>query len=67
MLERQQPSLPSVMASMKFAGPNKYLWGSTPAVDVLQLESNEGTRYDGDLRLLFAGVFNLYFLYEGDS
>ncbi|KAI2825000.1 hypothetical protein CBS147321_5919 [Aspergillus niger] len=59
MLERQQPSLPSVMASMKFAGPNKYLWGSTPAVDVLQLESNEGTRYDGDLRLLFAASGDL--------
>ncbi|GCB19351.1 SET domain and MYND-type zinc finger protein 6 [Aspergillus awamori] len=59
MLERQQPSLPSVMASMKCAGPNKYLWGNTPAVDVLQLESNEGNRYDGDLRLLFAASGDL--------
>lgn len=37
-------------------GANKYLWGNLPAFDVLQLESNEGEGYEGDLSLLFAGT-----------
>ncbi|KAI2964610.1 hypothetical protein CBS147323_6309 [Aspergillus niger] len=58
------PCLPGVQASgnppfpLEYS-PEEYLWGSTPAVDVLQLESNEGTRYDGDLRLLFAASGDL--------
>ncbi|PYH34770.1 DUF4470 domain-containing protein [Aspergillus neoniger CBS 115656] len=40
----------------QFIGPNKHLWGNTPAIDVLQLDSNEGRDYDHDLRLLFAGI-----------
>jgi hypothetical protein len=37
-------------------GGKKYLWGNIPAFDVVRLESNEGSGYSGDLRLLFAGV-----------
>jgi hypothetical protein len=40
----------------QFIGPNKYLWGNTPAIDVFRLDSNEGHDYDHDLRLLFAGL-----------
>ena len=35
-------------------GAKKYLWGNVPAYDVIQLPSNEGKAYSGDLRLLFA-------------
>ena len=37
-------------------GAKKYLWGNVPAYDVLQLSSNEGKAYKGDIRLLFAGA-----------
>ena len=38
-------------------GGNKYLWGNTPAVDVLNLEQNEGIEYKRDVTLLFAGRY----------
>ncbi|KAJ0168197.1 hypothetical protein CTA2_8707 [Colletotrichum tanaceti] len=40
-------------------GGGKYLWGNVPAIDVLQLEANEGGAYDGNLRLLFAASGDL--------
>lgn len=36
-------------------GGGKYLWGNTPALDVLNLEQNEGVAYGNDMALLFAG------------
>ena len=36
-------------------GGSKYLWGNTPAVDVLNLKRNEGIGYKEDIALLFAG------------
>jgi len=30
-------------------GGNKYLWGNTPAFDVLKLEQNEGLDYRDDI------------------
>ncbi|KAJ8610781.1 hypothetical protein MRB53_038332 [Persea americana] len=36
-------------------GGKKYLWGNVPALDVVQLERNEGGKYKKDLNLLFAG------------
>lgn len=36
-------------------GGTKYLWGNVPAFDILEIASNEGEAYAGDLRLLFAG------------
>ncbi|GAA87051.1 hypothetical protein AKAW_05165 [Aspergillus luchuensis IFO 4308] len=49
--------LPSVVQGPlnQFIGPNTHLRGNSPAIDVLQLDSNEGRHYDHDLRLLFAG------------
>nr|OQO25304.1 hypothetical protein B0A51_13954 [Rachicladosporium sp. CCFEE 5018] len=41
------------MSSIAFGG-KKYLWGNVPAIDVVQLEKNEGAHYEGNLRLLFA-------------
>lgn len=38
-------------------GGNKYLWGNTPALDVLKLEQNEGLSYRDDIALLFAGEY----------
>ncbi|KAL5347467.1 hypothetical protein ACLOAV_007779 [Pseudogymnoascus australis] len=35
-------------------GGKKYLWGNIPSLDVLQLGSNEGNNYRGQLNLLFA-------------
>ncbi|KAF4466645.1 hypothetical protein FALBO_6497 [Fusarium albosuccineum] len=40
-------------------GGRQYLWGNTPAIDVLQLEKNEGKRYKKDLSLLFAASGDL--------
>jgi hypothetical protein len=36
-------------------GGSKYLWGNTPALDILKLEQNEGLSYQDDIALLFAG------------
>ncbi|KAK6218393.1 hypothetical protein QIS74_06273 [Colletotrichum tabaci] len=40
-------------------GGGKYLWGNIPAIDVLQLEANEGEDYGEKLRLLFAASGDL--------
>lgn len=37
-------------------GVKKFLWGNIPAIDVLQLGSNEGDGYKKPLNLLFAGM-----------
>ncbi|KAI1653498.1 hypothetical protein F4813DRAFT_374473 [Daldinia decipiens] len=34
-------------------GPNKYLWGNVPAIDVIQLKDNEGVDFKNPLNLLF--------------
>lgn len=36
-------------------GKKKFLWGNVPAVDILNLPSNEGVDYQGEISLLFAG------------
>lgn len=40
---------------MQFGG-KKYFWGNIPALDVLQLGSNEGEAYIDQLYMLFAGL-----------
>ncbi|KAH8698962.1 hypothetical protein BGW36DRAFT_396585 [Talaromyces proteolyticus] len=40
-------------------GAEKYLWGNVSAIDIVKLGSNEGDRYAGDLRLLFAASGDL--------
>ncbi|KND87546.1 hypothetical protein TOPH_07817 [Tolypocladium ophioglossoides CBS 100239] len=47
-------------------GGSKYLWGNTPAMDVLRLDQNEGLEYRGDLSLLFAGRSPSTYLPSGD-
>jgi len=37
-------------------GAKKYLWGNVPAVDILNLDENEGVNIPSPLRLLFAGM-----------
>ena len=37
-------------------GTLKYLWGNVPAMDIFQMERNEGVGYANDLRILFAGI-----------
>jgi hypothetical protein len=37
-------------------GIEKWLWGNTPSVDIIQLERNEGATYLQDLHVLFAGM-----------
>jgi hypothetical protein len=34
----------------------EHLWGSIPALDLIQLESHEGTEYQGDMRVLSAST-----------
>lgn len=43
-------------AVMTAFGAQNYFWGNMPAIDVVQLDANEGGEYDGDLHLLFAGM-----------
>ncbi|KAJ5389499.1 uncharacterized protein N7496_000567 [Penicillium cataractarum] len=40
-------------------GGTKYLWGNVPAFDILEMASNEGETYAGDLHLLFAASGDL--------
>lgn len=39
---------------------SKYLWGNMPACDVLNLSGNEGTGFQSDVHLLFAGMILLH-------
>ncbi len=43
-------------------GGTKYLWGNMPAQDFVKLEQKEGSTYDKDLQLLFAGRCLLFTL-----
>jgi hypothetical protein len=59
--ECRQPAWATGQASRNLHNPfgnNKYLWGNTPAFDVLNLDQNEGLDYPEDLALLFAGWFS---------
>ncbi|KEY72821.1 hypothetical protein S7711_04410 [Stachybotrys chartarum IBT 7711] len=40
-------------------GGETYLWGNTPAIDVLQLQQNEGLQHGKDIALLFAASGDL--------
>lgn len=41
--------------SLTTSDHGKYLWGIQPAIDVLNLDKNEGSDVRQDIRLLFAG------------
>ncbi|CAO1606373.1 hypothetical protein XANCAGTX0491_009870 [Xanthoria calcicola] len=45
-------------------GKQKYLWGNVPALDLLNLQQNEGFDFTEDLRLLFAGGYSSLKLYQ---
>lgn len=54
------PASPVMPGYSNFGGlQQKYLWGNAPALDVVQLKTNEGADYDKPLSLLFAGTFVL--------
>lgn len=36
-------------------GRSKFLWGNVPALDIINLEANEGKAYNKHMNLLFAG------------
>lgn len=42
----------------------KYLWGNMPALNVLNLRSNEGESFSEDIKLLFAGEW-IYLDFSG--
>lgn len=57
-LEGRKPAWETDVTASSFHNPfggEKYLWGNTPALDVLKLEQNEGLDYKEDIALLFAG------------
>ncbi|KAJ5948566.1 hypothetical protein N7454_001873 [Penicillium verhagenii] len=56
--ENRVPEFMGNGLSTQFGG-KKYLWGNMPALDVLQLESNEGKDYSENLSLLFAASGDL--------
>ncbi|KAL4799455.1 hypothetical protein BDV19DRAFT_385223 [Aspergillus venezuelensis] len=51
--------VPSFVAAPVTLPKTKSLWGNTPAIDVLQLEKNEGRGYIKDLSLVFAASGDL--------
>ncbi|KAI1101065.1 hypothetical protein F4804DRAFT_317033 [Jackrogersella minutella] len=53
-LENRQPSFIGGPKFQSFNYRKKFPWGNMPAFDLLNLASNEGVNYDGDLNLLFA-------------
>ncbi|KFY06924.1 hypothetical protein V492_07605 [Pseudogymnoascus sp. VKM F-4246] len=60
--EGRQPAWETNAAASNFHNPfggGKYLWGNTPALDVLKLEQNEGLGYAEDISLLFAASGDL--------
>ncbi|KFY35595.1 hypothetical protein V494_05774 [Pseudogymnoascus sp. VKM F-4513 (FW-928)] len=54
VLKNRQPAFIHGGETQVQFGGTKYLWGNVPSLDVLQLRSNEGNDYKGQLRLLFA-------------
>ncbi|CAF3612824.1 unnamed protein product [Fusarium graminearum] len=58
ILTNRIPAFIGNMPTITFGG-KKYLWGNVPALDVLQLGSNEGDNYQGQLNLLFAASGDL--------
>lgn len=57
-LEGRKPAWEADVTASSFQnlfGGRKYLWGNTPALDVLKLDQNEGLGYEDDIALLFAG------------
>ncbi|KAF5664362.1 hypothetical protein FHETE_7119 [Fusarium heterosporum] len=58
VLENRTPTFIRGGIGVAFGG-KKFLWGNVPALDVLQLSSNEGDHYQGQLSLLFAASGDL--------
>ncbi|OBT63191.1 hypothetical protein VE03_07739 [Pseudogymnoascus sp. 23342-1-I1] len=58
VLENRKPAFVQGGIGSAFGG-KKYLWGNIPSLDVLQLGSNEGNNYTGQLNLLFAASGDL--------
>ncbi|KAL4902222.1 hypothetical protein BDW74DRAFT_181072 [Aspergillus multicolor] len=63
--EAPKPAKPAVINLLAPKNPEsqtnaeKFLWGNTPAIDVLKLESYEGVSHSEPLRLLFAASGDL--------
>ena len=45
-------------------GTQKYLWGNVPAIDVVNLQRNEGVDFAADLHLLFAGGYSFLIFHQ---
>ncbi|KAF0638218.1 hypothetical protein FPSE5266_00605 [Fusarium pseudograminearum] len=58
ILTNRIPAFFGNMPAITFGG-KKYIWGNVPALDVLQLGSNEGDNYQDQLNLLFAASGDL--------
>ena len=55
--ECREPAWTTASAARNWHNPfggGKYLWGNTPAIDILQMRNNEGSSYEKDIALLFA-------------
>ncbi|KAL2219085.1 hypothetical protein M432DRAFT_653989 [Thermoascus aurantiacus ATCC 26904] len=53
-VEGRRPAFVTQTGGHDMYGMNKYLWGNMPALDMLNLERNEGSEYAGTLDVLFA-------------
>ncbi|KAK4068705.1 uncharacterized protein Triagg1_7065 [Trichoderma aggressivum f. europaeum] len=60
VLENRKPTfMADFTNSLLSFSRNKCLWGNIPAIDVLQLQSNEGVDYGNPMKLLFAASGDL--------
>lgn len=69
VIEAREPAFIGVgeegpFVDMVSHGRQKYLWGNVPAFDLLNLQQNEGVDFAKDLRLLFAGGYCFFVLYQ---
>ncbi|RDW86109.1 uncharacterized protein DSM5745_02751 [Aspergillus mulundensis] len=55
----QGQRVPSFVGRGVSPGGTKYFWGDVPAIDVVQLDRNEGDGYADELRLLFPASMDL--------
>ncbi|ETN45854.1 uncharacterized protein HMPREF1541_00035 [Cyphellophora europaea CBS 101466] len=61
-IDQREPAWASSTAGQNWHNPfgdQKYLWGNTPAIDILHLEEHEGADHQDNVKLLFAASGDL--------
>lgn len=62
VLQQRSPAFITSQGGLALFGTCKYLWGNVPALDIINIDENEGTAYDKDIGLCFAGRIYHHFV-----